>query len=128
MAPSPAPTLSDLQGTWRLTRVGKNGNKAPFFLMWLINLGLRVENNRYFILVKGEVIEEGTLTVTTRGDYSEFDQHVETGNDAGKMHLGLVRFVGKKLEHLQAEAGDPRPAGFPYSEKTRANMALMKRV
>ena len=121
-------SLEKLQGEWKVIRIGKNGNRAPRLLMWIVRIRFRIDNDRYITSARGETIEEGRLTLQPHEEFAYLDQHVETGDDAGKTHLGIIRFVNGKLEHLQADVGDERPSGFPYSTATKAHMALTRRV
>lgn len=121
-------SLKDLQGEWKVIRIGKDGNRAPRFLMWLVDIRFRIEGDRYTTSAGGEVIEQGKLQFQSKANFAWLDQHVESGDDAGQVHLGIVRLVTGRLEHLQAEIGCERPLGFPYNKETKGNMALMKRV
>lgn len=125
---SRCPSLKELQGEWKVVRIGKNGNRAPFFIMWLAKLRFRLEGDRYTVVASGQPMEEGTFTLSPQDGYAWFDQVIGTGPNRGKTHLGILRLLGTKLEHLQSEIGDPRPLGFPYGKSTVANMALMKRA
>ncbi|NNE00875.1 MAG: hypothetical protein HKN47_26470 [Pirellulaceae bacterium] len=74
-----------------------------------------------------KAFEQGRLTVTPMDGFASMDELIESGEESGKTHLGIIRWVGKKLEHLQAKIGDPRPEGFPYTKDSTAGYALMKR-
>lgn len=119
-------TLKELEGEWQIIRVGKDGNRAPSLLTWLVDIRFRIEGDQYTSTAGGEIVEQGRLHLQPQDNHAWLDQHIESGNDAGQTHLGIVRLVAGKLEHLQAEIGCARPTGFPYSNKTKANMALMK--
>lgn len=121
------PTLDDLQGEWRIVSVGENGGKAPFFVPWLLKPRLLVEGDRYTKFVGTDMVEKGRLTITPASEYSNMDEHVESGDDRGKQHLGIVRWVGNKLEHLQGKIGHQRPKGFPYQKGSTVGYAKMKR-
>lgn len=121
------PTLADLQGEWKIVSVGQNGGKAPFFIPWLMKPRLLVDGDRFTKFMGDQAIESGRLVVSTEGDLATFDEHIETGDDRGKVHLGIIRWVGKKIEHLQGNVGDDRPAGFPYTKDSMVGYAVMKR-
>lgn len=122
------PTINDLQGDWKIVKVGQNGGKAPFFLPWLLKPRLRVQGDRYTKFMGDKVFEQGRLTIEPASGFSFMDEYIESGDEAGKHHLGIVRWVGKKLEHLQAKIGDERPAGFPYTKDSKVGYAMMKRA
>jgi uncharacterized protein (TIGR03067 family) len=128
MARISVPTLDDLQGKWRLVTVGRNGGKAPFFVPWLIKIRWQIDGSRYTKLVRGEVSETGRLALKPTTDHALLNELIETGDDAGQKHLGILRLNGRRLEHLQAEIGDPRPESFPYTKVTQANFAVFKRA
>lgn len=121
------PTIADLQGEWKIVTVGQNGGKAPFFIPWLLKPRLVVDGDRFTKFMGKETIESGRLVVATEGDLATFDEHIETGDDRGKVHLGIIRWVGKKIEHLQGKVGEDRPAGFPYTKDSMVGYAMMKR-
>ncbi|WP_144055212.1 hypothetical protein [Rhodopirellula baltica] len=113
------PTIDDLQGEWRLVSVGQNGGKAPFFLPWIIKMRMTIEGDRFTKHMGGNVFETGRLTLAQNGEYSHLDEHIDSGDDSGKVHLGIVRWVGKKVELLQGKIGEDRPSGFPYTKTAR---------
>lgn len=121
-----APTLNDLQGEWKIVSVGQDGGKAPFFIPWFAKLRLKVDGDHYTKFMGSDAFETGRLTVAPSSGHAQMDEHVESGDDADKTHLGIVRWVGKKLEHLQGKIGDDRPAGFPYTKTSMVGYALMK--
>ena len=122
------PTLADLQGEWKIVSVGQNGGKAPFFIPWLMKPRLVVDGDRFTKFMGDRMIESGRLVISTEGDLATFDEHIETGDDAGNVHLGIIRWVGKKIEHLQGKVGGNRPKGFPYTKDSMVGYAMMKRA
>ncbi|KAA5547346.1 hypothetical protein FYK55_01560 [Roseiconus nitratireducens] len=74
------------------------------------------------------IVEKGRLRIQPGPEFSIMDEFIETGDDSGQQHLGIVRWVGKKLEHLQAKIGDERPPGFPYGKDSPVGYAMMKRA
>src|SRR4051812_40962398 len=106
MPDTSVPGLSDLQGVWRLVSAGRNGRKAPFFVPWLIKVELHVKGDQYTKTSRGSAIESGRIELRERDSFAEIDEHISTGDEAGKSHLGIIRLVGKTLEHLQAEIED----------------------
>ena len=121
------PSLNDLQGEWKIVSVGQNGGKAPFFIPWLMKPRLVVEGDRFTKYMGDRVIETGRLVISPASGYSHMDEHIESGDDDGKSHLGIIRWVGKKIEHLQGKVGDDRPSGFPYTKTSMVGYAMMKR-
>ena len=122
-----SPTLEDLQGEWKIVSCGQNGGKAPFFIPWLIKMTFVIDGDRFAKYAGKGLIETGRLELVAVSEYSHMDEHIESGNDAGKTHLGLIRWAGKKIEHLQGRAGDERPPGFPYTKTSMFGYAMMKR-
>ena len=121
------PTLNDLQGEWKIVSVGQNGGKAPFFIPWLMKPRLVAKGDRYTKYLGEKVVEIGRLVISPASEYSLMDEHIESGEDNGESHLGIIRWVGKRIEHLQGHVGDNRPAGFPYTKTSMVGYAVMKR-
>jgi len=121
------PTLADLQGEWNIVSVGQNGGKAPFFIPWIVKARMVIDGDRYIKIMGGKTFESGVLVISRDGDQTTFDEYVDTGDDSGSVHLGIIRWVGKRIEHLQGKTGEDRPTGFPYSTDSTCGYALMKR-
>lgn len=121
------PTINDLQGEWKIMSVGQNGGKAPFFIPWLMKLRLVVDGDRFTKYMRDRIVETGRLKISPASGFSHFDEHIESGDDDGNVHLGIIRWVGKKIEHLQGKAGEERPPGFPYTKTSMVGYAMMKR-
>ena len=121
------PTLADLQGEWSIVSFGQNGGKAPFFIPWIVKARMVIDGDRYIKIMGGKTIESGVLVISIDGDQTTFDEYVDTGDDSGSVHLGIIRWVGRKIEHLQGKTGEDRPTGFPYSTDSTCGYALMKR-
>ncbi|GAA5510921.1 hypothetical protein [Novipirellula caenicola] len=122
-----APTIADLQGQWKVVSFGQNGGKAPFFIPWLVKARLVVEGDRFIKLMGDRTIDSGRLVISTDGDHATFDEYSDAGDDSDNVHLGIIRWVGNKIEHLQGNAGGDRPTGFPYSKDSMCGYAMMKR-
>ena len=121
------PTIDDLQGKWKIISVGENGGKAPFFIPWLLKPRLDVKGAQYTKFMGQRVVEKGRLSIQPSSGYSFMDEYIESGDECGTQHLGIVRWVGGKLEHLQGKIGGERPAGFPYTKESQVGYAKMKR-
>ncbi len=122
-----APTLEDLQGQWRIVSFGQNGGKAPFFIARRMKARLVVEGDRFTKFMGDRPFETGRLVVSSVGDHSTFDEYSDTGGDSDNVSLGVIRWVGNKIEHLQGNNGEDRPTGFPYSSDSKCGYAMMKR-
>ncbi len=122
------PNLNDLQGEWKIVSVGQNGGKAPFFIPWLMKPRLVVEGDRFTKYMGDRVVETGRLTVSQGAEFSQIDEHIESGDDNGKSHFGIIRWVGNKIEHLQGKVDGERPSGFPYAKSSMVGYAMMKRT
>lgn len=121
------PTIDDLQGEWKIVTVGQNGGKAPFFIPWLLKPRLLIKGDHYTKFMGDKVVEKGRLTVQPASDYSIMDEHIESGDENGQQHLGIIRWIGKKIEHLQGKIDAERPKRFPYQKDSMVGYAMMKR-
>jgi uncharacterized protein (TIGR03067 family) len=121
-------TLDDLQGSWQMVSCGQQGNFGPKDMILAANIVIKIEGDRYSTSIRGEVEETGTLRVDSSRQPVHFDQHVESGEDAGNVHRGIVRLRNGQLEHCQGEIGQPRPKDFARKRKDTASLALFQRI
>ncbi|QDT07981.1 hypothetical protein K227x_64110 [Rubripirellula lacrimiformis] len=120
-------TLADLHGKWRVVSFGQNGGKAPFFIARRMKARLVVEGDRFTKFMGDRPFAAGRLVISTDGNHSTFDEYVDTADASDSVSLGIIRWVGDKIEHLQGKAGEDRPTRFPYSSDSKCGYALMKR-
>ncbi len=52
---------------------------------------MTIEGNRYTVTSDGKVGDRGTIKLDTTQSPVHFDQHITEGDDAGSVHLGIVR-------------------------------------
>jgi uncharacterized protein (TIGR03067 family) len=121
-------TMEALQGTWLMVSCGKNGNFAPPQMIQMANIRMTIRGDRYAITQSGNPSDSGTLRVDASQSPVTFDHHVLAGDDAGKVHLGLVRFVGDELENCQGDIGCRRPKDFNPQRHDGASLARFRRV
>jgi uncharacterized protein (TIGR03067 family) len=120
-------TLETLQGKWRMVSVGKNGNFAPPQFFANTKIFLLIEGDKYSVETNGNLGDVGKLVIDTSKSPVFFDQVVTGGSDAGKTHLGIVRFRDGLLENCQAEKGNPRPKDFNRKRKDNASLASFRK-
>ena len=121
-------TLESLQGKWKMVGVGKNGNFAPPSFIAGAKIYMTIQGDRYVVTNDGTIGDRGVIKLDTTQSPVHFDQHVEDGDDAGSIHLGIVRFNDGILENLQAETGSPRPKKFATKWSDGASFAKFRRV
>jgi uncharacterized protein (TIGR03067 family) len=121
-------TIESLQGKWLMVDVGKNGNFAPKEVILGARIYMTIEGDRYTVTQGGKAGDCGIIQLDTSKSPVTFDQQIVAGDDAGKKHLGIVRFVGDDLENCQAEVGSPRPRDFARKRTDGASLARFKRV
>lgn len=123
-----APTLDDLQGEWKIVSFGQNGGKAPFFIPWLVKFRMKIKGDRFTKYAGDRVVGKGKLRVKPQAEFATMDEKMIGGDEDGEIHRGIIRWVGRKIEHLQGKIGDERPKQFPYTKDSMVGYALMKRV
>src|SRR5262245_44750611 len=121
-------TLEQLQGRWRMVSVGKNGNFAPPGMFANVKIMMVIEGSRYTVISNGEQGDGGTIQVDSTKSPAHFDQRIDRGDDAGKSHLGIIRFREGMLEHCQADKGRERPKDFSRKRKDDASLACFRKV
>lgn len=122
------PTLSELQGSWQIVRYGENGKKGSFFQAWFSKRWFRIEGTHYEKFDGLQTVEKGLLDVTTGDECSFYDELIQFGPHHGRHHRGIVRFVGTKIEHLQAPIHHPRPDQFVYKKGCHWAYSLWRRA
>jgi len=120
-------TLDDLQGEWKIVSFGQNGGKAPFFIPWFVKFRLRIKGDKYTKYMGEKIVGKGRLRVKPKTSYSVMDEQIVGGDEDGEVHRGIIRWVGRKIEHLQGKIGSERPEEFPYTKDSDCGYALMKR-
>lgn len=121
-------TLESLQGKWKMVGVGRNGRFAPALTMASAKIYMTIEGDKYTITKDGTIRDRGIVKLDTNQTPVHFDQHIQHGDDAGCVHLGIVRFKDGILENFQAEKGCPRPKKFVTKWSDGASFAKFRRV
>ncbi len=121
-------TLESLQGKWKMVGVGKNGRFAPATFIANAKIYMTIQGDKYTVTNDGEIGDQGIIKLDTKQTPVHFDQHVKHGDDAGAVHLGIVRFNDGILENFQAEKGCPRPKKFVTKWSDGASFAKFRRV
>jgi uncharacterized protein (TIGR03067 family) len=120
-------TIESLQGKWRMVSVGKNGNFAPPQFIANTRIFMLIDGDTYKVETNGSIGDVGKLVLDTTKSPVCFDQVITGGSDAGKTHLGIVRFRDGLLENCQAEKGNPRPKDFNRNRKDNASLASFRK-
>lgn len=116
-APTAAPQdaakdLAPYQGTWVLTTVNDQALASAG-----VEMALVVDGTKYSQVVNGVVNETGTVKIDTTKKPVTFDLSIVTGDDAGKLQLGIVEVTGDTMKGVLAVAGvNSRPADFMASD------------
>lgn len=97
--------LTPIQGNWVVTLF--NGEAPP------VEIALVVKGNKYDNLVNGESVETGTVKFDASKTPAWFDLVIETGNDAGKLQLGVIQVSGETaILKLTVPGTTTRPASL----------------
>ena len=112
-------TLDDIQGDWRMTSVGRNGNFAPSTVIEETNLLMSIEGPRYSV-----ENSTGRLILTPAADGVQMDQ-IE---DDGDTHHCIARLRNDELEICQADVGQQRPTDFRPDRTDDASLTRFARV
>lgn len=121
-------TLESLQGKWKMVSLGKNGNIAPAAMIENAEIYMHINGNKYTVITAGETGDQGTIKLDMSQQPVHFDQYIMQGEDAGDVHLGIVRFRDGILENFQGDKGKPRPKQFVRQWSDGASLAGFKRV
>jgi uncharacterized protein (TIGR03067 family) len=104
--------FAPLQGTWTITTYngqstdGMGGTSA-----------LVVKDDKYQQVTSGTVDETGSLKLDATKKPMTIDLIIETGNDAGKLQLGIIEVTGDTMKvKLNAPGATPRPTSFEAEE------------
>jgi uncharacterized protein (TIGR03067 family) len=121
-------TLEALQGKWKMVGVGKNGRFAPASFLANAKIYMTIQGDMYSVTNNGTLGDQGIIKLDTNQTPVHFDQYIQKGEDAGDIHLGIVRFKDGVLENFQAENGSPRPNKFVTKWSDGASLAKFRRV
>lgn len=121
-------TWESLQGKWKMVGVGRNGRFAPVPVIANAKIFMTIQGDRYTVVNDGAVGDRGVIKLDTAQTPAHFDQHILEGEDAGGIHLGIVRFQEGILEFFQANKGSPRPKMFAQKWNDGASYAKFRRV
>lgn len=123
----PPVTIESLQGTWLMVSVGKNGNFAPPQYFANSKILMVIKGDRYKVIANGNESDSGRIVFDPSKSPAHFDHHVTGGDDAGEVHLGIVRFRDGLLENCQGDKGCPRPKNFSRKRNDGASLATFKK-
>lgn len=121
-------TLESLQGKWKMVSVGKNGRFAPATFVASAKIYMTIHGDKYTVTNDGTIGDQGIIKLDTSQTPVHFDQHIKQGDDAGNVHLGIVRLGNGVLENFQAEKGCPRPRKFVTKWSDGASLAKFRRI
>jgi uncharacterized protein (TIGR03067 family) len=97
--------LVPVQGNWVVTLF--NGEAPP------VEIALVIKGNKYDNLVNGQSVETGTLKFDPSKTPAWFDLVIETGDDAGKLQLGVIQVSGDSaILKLTVPGTTARPASL----------------
>jgi len=106
--PDQRKALDPLLGHWRITTM--NGNATPAAAG---EFALVIRETGYQQILKGEVTEEGTLTLDGSTTPMKVDLNITTGVDAGVRQLGVFRVEGDTLSlSLNVPGNSERPVAL----------------
>ena len=104
--------FAPLQGTWTITSF--NGQSID------ANMGssaLVIKDDKYQQVTNGTVDESGGLKLDATKKPMTIDLIIETGNDAGKLQLGIIEVTGDTMKvKLNVAGATPRPTSFEAEE------------
>lgn len=115
------PSLTDLQGQWRMVSVGKKGKFAPEEVFAKSLTLFTISENNYEISPMGL---KGQLVV----DSSKCPTHLDQHNTKGEIRLCIVRIRNGELEICQAVVGDDRPTDFNPNRLDNASLTRFARA
>jgi uncharacterized protein (TIGR03067 family) len=121
--------LDALKGTWTATALVQDGKDVPEDQLKELNLQLIFAGDKYTERIGGKVNEEGTIKIDTTKKPATIDLNIRTGNDKGKLQLGIFEVNGDTLKLCLAVPGeDKRPTAFASPEGTKAANVVFKRA
>jgi uncharacterized protein (TIGR03067 family) len=120
--------LDQLKGTWTAVSLERGGEKLPEDMLKELNMQLLFAGDKYTERIKGEVNEEGTIKIDTSKKPATIDLNIRTGDDKGKLQLGIFEVKGDTLRLcLAVPDGKERPTTFASPEgKTDANVVFKR--
>jgi uncharacterized protein (TIGR03067 family) len=120
--------LDQLKGTWTAVSLERGGMKLPEDMLKELNMQLVFNGDKYMERIQGKVNEEGKIKIDTSKKPAMIDLNIQTGDDKGKLQLGIFEVKGETLRLCLAVPGDKdRPTTFASPEgKTDANVVFKR--
>jgi len=113
--------LTALQGSWTIVSI--NGQAVDPDL----TLSVSFAGNKYTQSLNGQAIESGTVKLDATKKPIAVDFAILTGDDAGKLQLGILEIGEDTLTFAMSEAGaTDRPAAFGAGGS--AGVFVMKKI
>jgi uncharacterized protein (TIGR03067 family) len=120
--------LDALKGTWTAESLVRGGEKVPDEQLKELRMQLVFAGDKYTERIGGKVNEEGSIKIDTAKKPATIDLNIRTGNDKGKLQLGIFEVMGDTLKICLALPGDEkRPTAFASPEgSTDANVVFKR--
>jgi uncharacterized protein (TIGR03067 family) len=106
--------LKKVEGSWTVVELEFAGQKLPAENLKELDIKLVVmKDGKYAQKIKGEVKEEGTLKLDPSKKPATVDLNITSGDDKGKLQLGIYELKGDTWRLSLARPGDEnRPTAF----------------
>ncbi len=114
------------QGTWKVVSWEIGGNTLPEEGLEGIRFVFKKDKYEF---QAGDNSEDGTFKLDPAAKPRKIDLAIKSGNDEGKMQLGLYEFDKDRLKICFAMAGaDERPNEFAAKEEPRSMVLILERI
>jgi uncharacterized protein (TIGR03067 family) len=117
--------MSPLNGLWQLTRAEFAGDIAPELVT--AKTVLELSTRHYAIRFDGEIMDEGTFTITETADHSKLVLIGERGTNTGRKVPAIYQCVGDRLRICFGFAGIA-PTRFGTSADSEFYLASYRRI
>jgi uncharacterized protein (TIGR03067 family) len=120
--------LEELRGVWNAESLTIGGKKLGDDDLKQLKMQLVFTGDKYAERIGGKVNEEGTIKIDTSKKPATIDLDIQTGNDKGKLQVGIYEVKGDTMKLCLAFPGaKDRPTSFDSPDGSAVSFVILKR-
>ena len=104
------PMLRRLEGEWIAVELATDGKPMP--AEWLTYGSRTTTGNEVKVVFGGQTMVHARVRLDEQATPIAVDYLNLSGRQAGRVHLGILEWIGDDVRFLMAAPGQPRPSGF----------------
>jgi uncharacterized protein (TIGR03067 family) len=117
--------LAKMQGTWKLVSVEFHGWKVPDIAFK--DVMVVIARNKITFKFRDKIDCGSTFKLDPRKQPASFDSTADSGEDKGKLSLGIYAFDGNKLKLSWSGPGEGRPKEFGTKDGSKQELWVLQK-